>query len=157
MKYALLSQDGTPVAFYDADLHGDTIPADAVPLTEAQWLECIHHPGHRRIVTAADGTVTVEPYTPPVTWPEIRASRDARLAQSEARWAIEVRRHAEQLRLIDLGEPVELYRSPEWMAATELEVLRYHQALRDIPQVYEDPAAVEWPPPPSFMDADPTA
>lgn len=85
------------------------------------------------------------PAAPAPTWDEIRAERDARIAASEAAWQIETRRHTEQLRLIELGETIELYRSSEWMAAAELEVLRYHQMLRDIPQTYPDPANVVWP------------
>lgn len=91
------------------------------------------------------------------SWERIRTERDALIGASEAAWQIELRRHEEQLRLIALGEPVKLYRSPEWIAASELEVLRYHQALRDIPQTYPEPADVEWPARPSFMDTAPTA
>lgn len=85
------------------------------------------------------------------SWERVRAERDALLSTSEYLWKIEQRRHDEQKRLIELGESVNLYRTPEWMAAAESEVLLYHQKLRDVPQDFSSPTDVIWPDVPHWI------
>lgn len=48
MKRALFSADGSPSAFYDTAIHGAGIPADAVAISDAQWLDFVSHPGRRK-------------------------------------------------------------------------------------------------------------
>lgn len=66
MKHAVFSPDGFPAGFYDTELHGENIPADAVEITDAQWEEFITHMGLRKWV---DGNV-VEYAPAPVEIPE---------------------------------------------------------------------------------------
>lgn len=59
MKYGVF-EDGFPKGFYSEELHGDNIPADAIEITDEQWLELINNQGMRRFVNGQ-----VVPYTPP--------------------------------------------------------------------------------------------
>jgi len=52
MKYAILSTNGLPTAFYSDDIHSD-IPKEAIEITEDQWLECINNQGARYFVDGA--------------------------------------------------------------------------------------------------------
>ena len=77
-------EDGFPTAFYDRDLHGDNIPADAIEITDEQWLELINNQGMRRFVNGQ-----VVPYTPPAEpAPPYRISKTTpwyRMTPEEAR------------------------------------------------------------------------
>jgi len=48
MKYAVFDENGFPKAFYDKAIHGNNIPAEAVEITDEQWLEFINNQGRRR-------------------------------------------------------------------------------------------------------------
>lgn len=94
MKFALLN-DGVPVAFYSSDVHGQSIPAEAVKISDEQWLECVNNPGRRRIITDGDGRVRVEAYIsppPPMSGlfaaklREINAACDAEVAALAAKY-----------------------------------------------------------------------
>ena len=64
-KYALFDDAGFPLAFFSPEIHGDTIPTDAVEITEEQWRELIENPGFRKWV---DGeVVAVDPPQPVAT------------------------------------------------------------------------------------------
>lgn len=49
MKYATLNGNGTPNAFYDSNIH-NSIPKEAIKITNGQWLECINNQGCRAFV-----------------------------------------------------------------------------------------------------------
>jgi len=44
---------GLPLSFYDASLHGATIPVTAIEITEQQWQVFLSNPGQRRWVDGA--------------------------------------------------------------------------------------------------------
>lgn len=48
MKLAVFTVDGFPSAFFDPDIHGENIPAEAVEVSDAQWAEFIDNVGHRK-------------------------------------------------------------------------------------------------------------
>lgn len=52
MKYAILDKNGLPTAFYSDDIH-ENIPADAIEITDEQWLECLNNQGARQFVNGA--------------------------------------------------------------------------------------------------------
>jgi len=62
--YAVLdAASSRPVAFYASDAHGgpqgeegSLVPAEAVPITELQWQEMLHHPSHCQFI---DGEVVI--------------------------------------------------------------------------------------------------
>lgn len=64
MKHAIFNADGFPTAFYSDELHGESIPSGAIPITEGQWQELVDNQGLRRW---ADGEVV--PYEPPAPPP----------------------------------------------------------------------------------------
>lgn len=39
--YATLTHDGEATGFYRSDIHGDAIPADAVEISEQQWMDLL--------------------------------------------------------------------------------------------------------------------
>lgn len=47
MKYAQFSADGTPLAFYAEGIN-QSIPGDAIAITDAQWLYLLNNPGKSR-------------------------------------------------------------------------------------------------------------
>lgn len=49
MKYGVFD-NGVPRGFYSKEIHGDNIPAEAVEITDAQWMELIDNPDTRRFV-----------------------------------------------------------------------------------------------------------
>lgn len=71
MKYATYNTDGSIDGFYDSDIHGDSIPVSAVPLTDAEWQDSIDNPGRRRIDTK---TLKPVPYDPPIDAARLKAS-----------------------------------------------------------------------------------
>ena len=48
MKKAVFDDNGFPIAFYSSDIHGDNFPAEALEITDEQWLEFIENPGARK-------------------------------------------------------------------------------------------------------------
>ncbi len=74
MKHGVF-KDGFPTAFYDRDLSGDSIPPEAVDITDEQWLELINHQGLRRFVNGevVEYSPPVEPVPPaPITRRQLR-------------------------------------------------------------------------------------
>ena len=63
-KYGIFDANGFPQAFYDDEIHAN-IPPEAIPLTEEQWLEFIHHQGRRRWDFQKNDVVVYEPPPPP--------------------------------------------------------------------------------------------
>jgi len=47
-KYATFDAEGLPTAFYSEDIHGTTIPANAIEITENQWQEFIDNQSSRK-------------------------------------------------------------------------------------------------------------
>lgn len=47
-KYVKLNKVGLPIAFYDTEINQNTIPQEAIPITDEQWLEFISNQGRRR-------------------------------------------------------------------------------------------------------------
>jgi hypothetical protein len=62
MVFAVFAPNGAPSAFYTVELHGDSIPDDAVEISEAQWEEFINYPGLRKWENGE--VVAVEPPLP---------------------------------------------------------------------------------------------
>ncbi|NLG85591.1 MAG: phage tail protein [Firmicutes bacterium] len=125
-KLARFDATGRPLAFFDPalDYPGEDL-SDTVQITDEQWLEFLNNPGARRW----DGhqVVPCDPPTQPLTWEDVRARRDALLRESD--WT----------QLPDA--PMDASLRAAWA--------QYRQALRDLPQVFLDPADVVWPAPPT--------
>ncbi|MCA2377588.1 hypothetical protein ATU3C_12590 [Agrobacterium genomosp. 3 str. RTP8] len=74
MKYGVF-EDGFPKGFYSEELHGENIPAEAVEITDDQWLELINNQGMRRFVNGevVEYSPPVEPVPPsPITRRQLR-------------------------------------------------------------------------------------
>jgi hypothetical protein len=69
MKYTILDANGLPTAFYSDDIH-ENIPADAIEITDEQWLECINNSGTRQFV---NGTLVA--YVAPITLEQAKATK----------------------------------------------------------------------------------
>lgn len=63
MMYGLFDAEGFARAFYIDSVHGDAIPAEAIPITDEQWRDLIENQGRRRWVNG--GIVHYEPPPPP--------------------------------------------------------------------------------------------
>lgn len=63
-KYATFDVGGFPTAFYSLDINGDSIPIDAIEISNEQWLEFIANHGSRRWENGE-----VVEYTPPAVEP----------------------------------------------------------------------------------------
>jgi len=74
MKYAVFDEHGFPQAFYSPDIHGDKIPAEAIEITDEQWLEFINNQGKRR--WDFEKKEVVEYVPPPPSLEELRAIVD---------------------------------------------------------------------------------
>jgi len=66
MKYAIFDEHGFPQAFYSPDIHGDKIPAEAIEITDEQWLEFINNQGRRRWDFEKKEVVPYVPSSPPL-------------------------------------------------------------------------------------------
>ncbi|MNE05795.1 hypothetical protein D3C80_983690 [compost metagenome] len=74
MKYGVF-EDGFPKGFYSDELHGDNIPAEAIEITDEQWLELINNQGMRRFVNGVvvEYSHPIEPVPPaPITRRQLR-------------------------------------------------------------------------------------
>ena len=47
MTKAVFNADGIPLGFYNEEIHGENIPADAVEITNEQWLDLLAGCGRR--------------------------------------------------------------------------------------------------------------
>lgn len=74
MKHALLNDNGLPMAFYDDNIHSD-IPAEAIEITDEQWLDCINNHGARKFM---DGSVVEHVYQPSESDMLVQKLNDAR-------------------------------------------------------------------------------
>lgn len=45
--FGVFDENGLPLGFYSSDLHGENVPADAVAITEAQWIDLLEGGGNR--------------------------------------------------------------------------------------------------------------
>lgn len=125
VKLARFDSDGRPVAFFDPEWeYPNEDLSDTVPITDEQWQEFLANPGTRR--WNGSQIVPCDPPVPQLTWDDIRARRDALLRSSD--WT--------QLNDVSMDPALR----SAWA--------QYRQALRDIPQVFLDPADVVWPEPP---------
>ncbi|MBB6153710.1 hypothetical protein HDC30_000904 [Pseudomonas sp. JAI115] len=111
--------------FYNAEIHGDNIPEDAVEITDALYAELIDAPSRGKcIAMAEDGLpMLADPPSPSAETLAIieRAWRDTELAITDAR----VSRHRDELESS----------SPCTLSAEEYgELQQYRRQLRDWPQ-----------------------
>lgn len=128
--------------FYQRAIHGDDIPKQALEITSEQYVEALAQRSQGQEVYLAESMDKLE-YRKPVEaeeqkWTMIRAQRDFLL--NEMSWLVE--RHREQL---DLGVETTL------SEARYKALLKYRQALRDLPASETDPEAIKWPKPPAFV------
>lgn len=69
MTKAVFNTDGIPLGFYNEEIHGENIPADAIDITDEQWLDLLAGCGSRawkdgEIVDVAPPVVEIpEPVT----------------------------------------------------------------------------------------------
>ena len=62
MKYTLFDKNSNePIAHYDSDLNGDKIPAEAIQVTNDQWLDMINNQGQRKLDRATGNIVAFTP------------------------------------------------------------------------------------------------
>jgi len=113
--------------FYDSDIHGDRIPADAVEITREEHAALLAgQSADKRIAAGADGRPKLQD-APKVTGDQLaaqaRSKREAMLSDSD--WVT--------LRAVETGEPV----PAEWAT--------YRQALRDLPKQKAFPKSITWP------------
>ncbi|MDH2092534.1 hypothetical protein N5K21_27860 [Rhizobium pusense] len=69
MVFAKFDDEGFPIGFYTEEIHGDTIPAGSIEISEAQWKDFLDNAGLRRWENG--GIVEIEPPAPPETSPTI--------------------------------------------------------------------------------------
>jgi len=65
-KYTTFDSNGLPTAHYDLDIHGDTIPPEAIAVTDLQWEDMINNQGKRQRDLTKLNSVVIIPYTPPL-------------------------------------------------------------------------------------------
>lgn len=114
--------------FYVPEIHGENIPSDAVEITEQQHsaLMAAQSEG-KQIAPDNDGKpVAVEPIPIPLTWEDIRNTRNAKLASCD--WT--------QIADAPLTED----QKQDWVL--------YRQHLRDVPEIFDSTESVVWPQPP---------
>ena len=119
--------------FYDREIHGDNIPADAVEITPEQHAALMAGQAEGKVIAADENGYPILQDPPPPTTDQMaataRAKRD-RLIES-VRWRIE--RHSDELALgSEPTEPLE-------------PLLQYVQSLRDVPQQAGFPGDIDWP------------
>jgi hypothetical protein len=114
----------TTKGFYCDEIHGTNIPSDCVQITKEQHTNLLNEQSQgKQIVPDENGyPITIVPPVIPPTWEQIRAKRDFLLKDSD--WSV-------------AGDATPKPSKEAW--------LTYRQALRDIPQNFEDPSEVIWP------------
>lgn len=111
--------------FYDPEIHGTNIPADAIAISDAVYDNLLAELSAGKVIvinTSGQPVAQVAPQAP-VTWDSIRARRNSLLVASD--WT-------------------QLADSPADKAAWSA----YRQELRDITSTYATPDEVVWPTPP---------
>ena len=119
--------------FYSREIHGDSIPADAVEITPELHAALLQGQSEGKLITADENgyPVLVDPSGPTTEQlaEQVRSERDAKI--ESVRWRIE--RHSDELALgSEPTEPLE-------------PLLQYVRALRDVPQQAGFPGDIEWP------------
>jgi len=114
----------TTKGFYCDEIHGTNIPSDCVQITKEQHTNLLNEQSQgKQIVPDKDGyPIAIIPPVIPPTWEDIRVKRDSLLKDSD--WVV-------------LGDSNPKPSKEAW--------LTYRQALRDLPQNFEDPSEVVWP------------
>lgn len=116
--------------FFSADLHGDTIPADAIAISKARHVQLLQGQANgQAIVASDDGTPVLCDYPAPTTdqlLTALRAQRDQLLRDSDFTQIPDA--------------PIEEATRDAWRA--------YRQALRDLTETTADLSAIAWPTPP---------
>ena len=126
---------------YLESVHGQQMPADAVPIPEGIYLAVIANPAPGKIRSHDDGLpILIEPPPPSAEQLAIgaRAWRDSELLASDRMIA----RHRDER---DMGGAVTL------TAEQFAELLAYRQALRDWPEARAFPGAAARPVPPDWL------
>ncbi|WP_198650727.1 hypothetical protein [Agrobacterium pusense] len=67
MVFAKFDDAGFPIGFYTEEIHGDTIPAGSIEISEAQWKDFLDNAGLRRWENG--GIVEIDPPAPAVPDP----------------------------------------------------------------------------------------
>jgi hypothetical protein len=140
--YAAYDDNRRVTGFYHGAIHGTKVPKRAIKITPEQHTDAMRQQSEGMEMFVAASLDKLEYRKPVVTdeqkWATVRADRDRLL--NELFWLVE--RHREQL---DLGIETTLsevqYKS----------LLKYRQALRDLPDSSKDSEAVVWPKPPAFI------
>jgi len=130
----------TTRGFYSAEIHGDAIPEDAVPITAERYSELLDSlSSGQTIMVDDDGhLVTVDAVlTDAQRRASMRLLRDSRLDETD--WMIV--RHRDE---VDIGRATTL--SVDQFTT----LLAYRQALRDLPEQDGFPSGMA-PPPPDFL------
>jgi hypothetical protein len=140
-KYAHLDADRIVVGFYNDDFHGDAIPSDAVPISDAHHAALLEgqSAGKRMALCKKGKPLLLDPPEPSVDdlAASLRARRDAALAATD--WLV-LRHQDERV----LGGSTTL------TDAQATKLAKYRQALRALPQASGFPR-VELPTAPSFI------
>lgn len=112
----------TTGGFYDLNVHGNRIPADAVEISKERYIELLNQQSSGKVIVGdANGyPIAVEPTPAPATWDTIREQRNFLLYESD--WT-------------------QLSDSPADKASWAV----YRQELRDITSTFATPEAVVWP------------
>lgn len=140
-KYAHTCADGFVLGFYDDEWHGDSIPSDAIAISDEQHQELLagQTAGKRMKVSASGAHSLVDPLPPTDVQIAIslRAQRDTALASTDGH----VARHRDQ---VEAGGKTTL-------TADQYKGLQaYRQELRDLPEKKGFPR-VELPIAPDFV------
>ncbi len=75
-KYAAISEDGFPLAFYSDDIHAD-IPPGMIQISDEHWSEFLENPGLRR--WDGETVVAYDPPPVPITHEDVNAERRHRI------------------------------------------------------------------------------
>jgi len=113
--------DNIFAGFYDSNIT-DQIPEPNIKIDLDQHLDLFNRLSNNQSIKVGD--ITINPQTVsevPITWDQIRSTRDNKLSSCDWTQASDV--------------PSKI--SSIWK--------EYRQALRDIPQTYSDPNSVVWP------------
>jgi hypothetical protein len=114
----------TTKGFYCTEIHGTNIPSDCVEISVETHQALLNEQSEgKQIVPDENGyPITIIPPAIPPTWEQIRSQRDTLLKDSD--WSV-------------ASDATPKPSKEAW--------LTYRQALRDLPQNFEDSSEVIWP------------